>query len=311
MEIVGQGAMESTVLLLSRIKKRMESLARGFLRRRRLRAYLMSNRQPWRTGYWEYREDYMKHVLSDDSYSTLFQEAKRLPKGYGFRLDARVVEIPWVLARLREKTGKLLDAGSSLNQEFILNAAALSNKKITILTLTPEPRCYWNLGVSYLFGDLRELEFRDSTFDIVVCISTIEHIGMDNTIYGGANAIASDERKTVFLKAVKEMRRMLKPGGPCYVTFPFGKYEDHGWFQQYDSAMTDALIAEFDPGRTEETIFQYKPDGWVVSDRASCRECETFDVHKSKCFDPQSKIEYPPDCPAMERAVACLGLYKT
>jgi hypothetical protein len=33
-------------------------------------------------------------------------------------------------------------------------------------------------------------------------------------------------------------------------------------------------------------------------------------VHRSKYFDPESIIEYPPDYPAGERAVACLELFK-
>jgi hypothetical protein len=106
------------------------------------------------------------------------------------------------------------------------------------------------------------------------------------------------------------MRRVLKPGGVLYITFPFGKYENHGWFQQFDSPLMDRLIEGFSPTSFNETIFRYDPDGWKLSDRNSCAHLQYFDVHTSKYFDPKSSIEYPPDYPAAERAVACLELFK-
>ncbi len=72
----------------------------------------------------------------------------------------------------------------------------------------------------------------------------------------------------------------------------------------------DMLIEEFGPSQLNETIFRYDPNGWKLSDRASCARCQYFDVHTSKYFDPNSMIEYPPDYPAGERALACLELFK-
>jgi SAM-dependent methyltransferase len=276
----------------------------------KLDAYLKSDRRPWRPGYVEYKAKYLAEVLRDEAMLKSFRVSDQLPDGYGFRLDARVVEIPWVLARLARGTGHLLDAGSSLNHEFVVRSPALADKKTTIVTLAPESECHWRLGISYVFGDLRDLGFRDGFFDAVACISTIEHVGMDNTMYLGTKDITQRGDTREFLLAVQEMKRVLKPGGALYVTFPFGKYENHGWFQQFDSQLMDKLIEGFSPSRFNETIFRYDPDGWRLSDRASCADCQFFDVHTSKYFDPSSKIEYPPDYPAGERAVACLELLK-
>ena len=225
-------------------------------------------------------------------------------------LAARAVEIPWVLARLAHRTGWLLDAGSSLNHEFVLRAPVLANMRITIVTLAPEAQCHWRLGISYVFGDLRDLDFRDGRFDAIVCISTIEHVAMDNWMYAGAADMAQPGDTKEFLLAVKELKRVLKPGGLLYIAFPFGRYENHGWFQQFDSQLMDTLIEEFGPRHFNEIVFRYDPDGWKLSDRASCGRCRYFDIHTSKCFDPNSTIEYPPDYPAGERAVACLELFK-
>ena len=277
---------------------------------RSLVSYLRSNRRPWRQGYYEYRNSQLRRILYDDAILELFRHGNPLPSGYGFRLDARVVEIPWVLSRLKQRNGYVLDAGSSLNYGFVLKSPALASKRITIVTLAPEAECQWHLGVSYAFGDLRNLDFKDSCFDTVVCISTIEHVGMNNTMYLGTVDETDRGDTKEFLAAVREMARVLKLGGSLYVTLPFGKYEDHGWLQQFDSELTDRLIAEFSPSHLNETIFRYDPDGWKLSDRASCADCAYFDVHASKYFDPTSKTEYPPDYPAAERAVACLELFK-
>jgi hypothetical protein len=108
----------------------------------------------------------------------------------------------------------------------------------------------------------------------------------------------------------KELKRVLKPGGTLYVTLPFGRYEDHGWLQQFDAGLMDELIKAFGPTHLAETIFRYEPDGWKLSDRTACAQCQFFDVFTSKYFDPGSTIEFPPDYRAGEGAVACLELRK-
>lgn len=241
---------------------------------------------------------------------SLFEDNQTLPKGYGFRLDARVVEIPWVLSRLPKQPIRVLDAGSSLNHYEVVSAPALQDKSLTILTLAPEGNNYWQRGISYVYDDLRAMPFTDRHFDTVCCISTIEHVGMDNTLYGYNADMEQPGNQREYLIAVNELKRVLKPGGKLYITFPFGKYENHGWFQQFDAAMLERLIHEFQPTSLKEAIYQYQPDGWIISNRQACAECEFFDVRTSRYFDPTSTIEYPEDYPAGERAVACLELVK-
>jgi SAM-dependent methyltransferase len=277
---------------------------------RDLNDYLKSDRRPWRRGFHFFRAKYIENSIYDEKLLEVFKFKKPLPKGFGFRIDARVVEIPWALSKLTDSSGQLLDAGSSFNMNYVLTSYPLTHHKITIATLAPESTCYWNLGISYVFSDLRCLNFRDNWFDNVVCISTIEHVGMDNSFYAGPSDVAQRSNSNDFLSAIGEIRRILKPGGKLYITFPFGLYEDHGWFQQFDSSLTDTLINEFNPTEFDETVFKYDPEGWKLSDRFACSNCNFFDVRKSKYFDPKSVIEYPEDYPAGERAVMCLEMEK-
>ena len=302
--------MPDLVAKAATVKNSLRDLALEQIRRRRLAVYLKSDRRPWSPGYWEFRMQSLEQAIQDESLLAKFREREPLPEGYGLRLDARIVEIPWVLSRIPKGAERFLDAGSALNHEFVLKSSALARQKITVVTLAPEGQAFWQLGVSYVFGDLRQLDFRDELFDSVACISTIEHIGMDNSMYAGNADIALRGDTSEFLLAVKELKRVLKPGGTLFISFPFGRYENHGWFQQFDAALVDRLVNAFNPAEASETIFKYEPDGWRLSDRASCSDCEFFDIHESKDADPHSTNAYPADYAAGERALACLELRK-
>lgn len=81
---------------------------------------------------------------------------------------------------------------------------------------------------------------------------------MDNQRYqGGAEARPSDQAA-----ALQEVRRLLRPGGCVLVTVPFGRYEDHGWFVNYDLAFWETVVAG--SGLTEERreMFGYIARRW-------------------------------------------------
>jgi hypothetical protein len=135
-----------------------------------------------------------------------------LPAGYGIAMDERVVEYPWLFARLKPDVGKMLDAGSALNHDYLLERSPLKGADLTIMTLAPEKSCYWYQGFSYMFGDLRQTIFADQTFDTIASISTIEHIGLDNTMLYTGNPADAEKDEGGFAPAVKEFKRILKPG---------------------------------------------------------------------------------------------------
>jgi SAM-dependent methyltransferase len=265
-----------------------------------IRKYLQGGRRPWSEGYSSFKNHFISRALGDRQIMSLFQTGQPLPSGYGLALDERVVEFPWALSQLEGCGNRVLDAGSTFNRPFILDHPAVKDRNVVILTLAPEAFHLKRANVSYLYGDLRDIVLRDACMDAVVCISTLEHIGMDNTMLYTRDSGFNECNLTDYLKAVSEFRRVLAPGGLALITVPFGKRENHGWQQQFDRRGVDDIVGAFGGGLEEARYYRYLPAGWVLASATECADCEYFNVHARTGFDA--------DNAAAARAVACLRL---
>jgi SAM-dependent methyltransferase len=221
-----------------------------------------------------------------------FADDARLPSRYGVGFDERVVELPWALSRLQ---GTTLDAGSSLNHRHVLERVLPRVTSLHIVTAAPEERAFPELGVSYVFADFRELPLRSDYYDTVCCISSLEHVGMDNTAYGGPPR--EPDPSAAATAALAELRRVLAPGGRLLVTVPFGVAEDHGWLRQYGEAELDALALELGPD-LELTVFAYS-HGWQRSTSAAASGARYVPRGSTRASRPDGAVA--------ARAVACLA----
>jgi len=277
------------VILISFLKK---------LRRLvRIALYIIRRKRPWTRGYFEYKWFKIKDAIKNPNLTSLFVNSDPLPKGYGVGLDERIVEYPWVLSRL-PSGNLLLDAGSALNFETILKHPALTAKQITIVNIAKETNNFSNLGVQYVIADICALPFGDESFDIITCISTLEHIGMDNSIYSNKKGESTGD----YVTAITELKRVLKPNGLLLVSVPFGKYENHGFFQQFNSEMIERIKEAFSGQKSEIDFYRYSIDGWQISNQIECENMSYFNIRKSKLI--------PVDKAAAARSVACLKLVK-
>lgn len=272
----------------------------------KLLIYRLKGKKPWSRGYIASRTEFIKQSLARNF------DINSIPKNHGIGFDERVIEYPWIFSRLSKNKSKLLDAGSVLNFEYILKHSCLKEKQITISTLSPEQNCFWFKNVSYVYEDFRDSCFKDEYFDEIICLSTLEHVGLDNNVYlhGGAESgIKGDtlganpaEMTGTYLHAIAELERILKPGGKLFLSMPFGKHIKHGWLQVFDYKMIDKIYSQFSFSDKQEWIYLYTFDGWKSSSREEASNAIYYDKHNLN----SKKI----DSLAASESVICIELTK-
>jgi SAM-dependent methyltransferase len=177
------------------------------------------------------------------------------------RMTERVVEIPWVLSRYQGER-RVLDVGSANAVPFYLqhliarNIAELHGVDLSSRRVP---------GIRMTQADVRHMPFPDASFDLVMCVSTLEHIGLDNRGYD----LEAPLEARGDLAAMVEIRRVLDPSGRLLITVPFGRSEDYGWFKQYDLTGWRSLLEAAGLEPAEEAFFRYSTDGWESVDDPS------------------------------------------
>lgn len=259
-------------------------------RREEIELYFAKGARPWSRGYLAARFAFVASTLADPELMALFGGSRPLPQGFGHGYDERVVEYPWVLSRLSKGPGRLIDAGSCFNFPEIIERPEVADKDFTIFTLAPEDNCFWQKGISYHYGDLRDMPFRDGWFDEVISVSTLGHVGMDNRLYTKGH-----EQGKVGLeaeKAVGELKRILRPGGRLLVSVVYGKHQLIRWndgscfAEQFDSALLSDLVRAFAGCfRVSVTIYGYSENGWNISSLEQSAGAEYFNIHTAKDYD--------------------------
>jgi SAM-dependent methyltransferase len=267
---------------------------------------------PWTWAYNEVRERALRAAVIDADLLHQFAAGLRLPEGYGRGLDERCVEFPWLLSQLPAGSARLLDAGSTLNDEFLLECPVLADKRLHIVTLAPEEKCFWSRRISYLFEDLRALPLASGAYDLVASVSTIEHVGCDNRLYTH-DPRSAEQRLDDFEVAVAELARVLQPGGTLLLTVPYGRYQFHGTFQQFDRARLSRAEAAFGPAASiGERFYRYSAAGWQLARDEECDESEyvawVADLMRTGRWPDPPRLES--DYAAAARAVACVRLTK-
>lgn len=258
--------------------------------------FLLGNRSSANRWYGGYRLGQLIQSLEKPFYEN------DLPPGYGRWIDERIIEYPWLFSRLPVGPGMLLDAGSILNHDFIVSHPKLATKDLTIMTLAPETECHWQNHISYIYGDIRNMIFRDCAFDYVVCISTLEHVGLDNQRFHQRTLQSCGQEQGSHRTAIRELARVLKPGGLCFISVPFGKRTMQDWQQIFDKEMVEELIQEFGPSSYEVACFRYSGErGW--------ESCDMTAAADARYFNFQTDIPWKGH-PAAAEAVVCLELRK-
>jgi hypothetical protein len=270
-----------------------------------IRRYHEGGRRPWSEGYSKVRSQIIGEALHDANVMARFRSGARLPEGYGPRMDERVVECPWTIARLRPGQGRVLDAGSVLNKPLFLGLPQLRERTLFVYSLDLN-WVHLNPKVSYVWGDFRDPVLKDELFETIVCISTLEHVGMapiPTLPYQPAKGPPPPTDRHAYRAVMREFRRMLVPGGQLLLTFPFGRAAELPWQQVFDAAGLRDVVASFDGELGVEAYYRYRAEGWQLSSAEECAECEYYNAIVRM-------PDYDPDYAAAARAVACLELIR-
>ncbi len=167
--------------------------------------------------------------------------------------DERVVEVPWVLSRLRP-AGRALEVGYAFAETAYLAALLRTGVELVGVDLATREVA----GLETVEADVRSLPFPDSSFDQALLVSTLEHVGADNTVYGLEGETDPDAR----LLALRELRRVLRADGSLLVTVPLGEPRDHGWFWQDDVRGWNRLYAQAGFFVSEQEAYELTGHGW-------------------------------------------------
>ena len=115
---------------------------------------------------------------------------------------------------------RILDAGPG-ESTFCLYLKSLGADVVTIdypQPFAPDKEGFRNKcfrsDVAVHFGTMTHMPYRDDSFDLVTCTSTIEHLDTDQKW----KPIPHDDFIDATLQTLSEMCRIIKPGGYLYIT---------------------------------------------------------------------------------------------
>jgi hypothetical protein len=166
--------------------------------------------------------------------------------------DERAIEIPWCLARYGGER-RVLDVGSAnAIPAYLEGLRDLAASELVTVDLT-EP--------ADVIADVRALPFEGRSFDLAYCISTLEHVGRDNSVYEveGAHDEHGDEA------ALRELRRVARR---VIVSVPVGVSENQGWQVVRRPREWVGLFERSGFVVFEDELYVRRADGWRSADLA-------------------------------------------
>jgi len=158
------------------------------------------------------------------------------------QIHERIVEMPFVFRALAAVApgGVVLDVGS------MESTVAFSLASLGFQTIALDQRGYplQHRNLKIVAEDIARWDgLEEGTLDAVVCLSTLEHLGLK--AYGSRTNDSDLDRETM-----ARFRGWLKPGGLLALTVPYGRPAVNDFERTYGREQLDALLA-----------------GWTVKER--------------------------------------------
>lgn len=188
--------------------------------------------------------------------------------------NERIIEKGWILRQLSREPLKsnILDLGCS--ESFLSIELASNGFKVTGIDVRPYPLRHPNFV--FVNEDICKSTIDSNKYDIVIALSTVEHIGLD--WYDKSDVNTSD------FKAVSELLRLLKPGGILLLTVPFGERAQTSLHRIYDDESLHELLQYFNIDKIEYGI-KMDDRTWIYP---VCEEEAIKGKHDLVSFAPQA-----------------------
>jgi 2-polyprenyl-3-methyl-5-hydroxy-6-metoxy-1,4-benzoquinol methylase len=165
---------------------------------------------------------------------TLFCPEKILDK-YHLYINERILEIPFVHRRLDVPPGsRILDFGCT--QSSLGIHLASRGLQVTGVDLRPYPYSCQNF--TFYQGNFFELDLPEKSFDAVIAVSVVEHIGLG--AYGETRREAETDDQLL-----DRFYKLLTPGGQLILTVPFGTWAITPFYRIYDEEALHKLLHHF------------------------------------------------------------------
>jgi SAM-dependent methyltransferase len=110
--------------------------------------------------------------------------------------------------------------------------------------------------------DGREMAFRQGIFDLVICISAIEHVGIPSKLYNIKKIDREGDKRLM-----SEINHVLKQNGKVILSLPYGNKFNRSEYRIYNRSSLDDLISDFSVIKKEFYLFE--KGGWKKCKRQS------------------------------------------
>ncbi len=148
-------------------------------------------------------------------------------------VNERILETPFILGRIPTNPVRILDVGAC-ESPLSLMLASMGND-VTALDLREYAFPHPNL--KSVVSDITKHN-QTKKFDVIICLSTLEHIGLE--VYGSKQISKGDKL------AVKNMFNLLKPGGKLLLTTPLANVDKtHELWREYSIETLSKMMEDF------------------------------------------------------------------
>lgn len=127
----------------------------------------------------------------------------------------RDIEYSWVSANIPGNSGNALDFGCGSSYMGLL--AARKGYNVTAIDINPPLMSYKHRNLKFMQGNIYEFDFRDDNFDLIINISSIEHVGLKGR-YGVKKSIPNGD-----IEVMGILRSIIKKNCKMILTIPVGR----------------------------------------------------------------------------------------